>query len=142
MVLNLNLSSVRRPDGNANAAIPFIQISRWLEILFDWVSEPVWGNQLTDGFMNTILFPSFFLSLSNFLSLSTHTHTLSTSLLPVFLVPTRSPLQTLSYMLQTLLTGPYNALPNNLSSPQVHLVMHQLSQCYTQLAWQQNNAER
>uniref|UniRef100_A0A4W5RZ14 Pericentriolar material 1 n=1 Tax=Hucho hucho TaxID=62062 RepID=A0A4W5RZ14_9TELE len=50
--------------------------------------------------------------------------------------------QTLSYMLQTLLTGPYNALPNNLSSPQVHLVMHQLSQCYTQLAWQQNNAER
>uniref|UniRef100_A0A8C7P7Q7 Pericentriolar material 1 n=1 Tax=Oncorhynchus mykiss TaxID=8022 RepID=A0A8C7P7Q7_ONCMY len=50
--------------------------------------------------------------------------------------------QMLSYMLQTLLTGPYNALPNNLSSPQVHLVMHQLSQCYTQLAWQQNNAER
>uniref|UniRef100_A0A674EGK5 Pericentriolar material 1 n=1 Tax=Salmo trutta TaxID=8032 RepID=A0A674EGK5_SALTR len=50
--------------------------------------------------------------------------------------------QTLSYMLQTLLTGPYNALPNNLSSPQVHLVMHQLSQCYTQLAWQQNNVER
>ncbi|CAB1328145.1 unnamed protein product [Coregonus sp. 'balchen'] len=50
--------------------------------------------------------------------------------------------QTLSYMLQTLLTGPYSALPNNLSSPQVHLVMHQLSQCYTQLAWQQNNVER
>ncbi|XP_020352755.1 pericentriolar material 1 protein isoform X5 [Oncorhynchus kisutch] len=50
--------------------------------------------------------------------------------------------QTLSYMLQTLLTGPHNALPNNLSSPQVHLVMHQLSQCYTQLAWQQNNVER
>ncbi|XP_010889893.2 pericentriolar material 1 protein isoform X2 [Esox lucius] len=50
--------------------------------------------------------------------------------------------QTLSYMLQTLLTGPYSALPNNLSSPQVHLVMHQLSQCYTQLAWQQNNVQR
>ncbi|KAJ8000864.1 hypothetical protein DPEC_G00184810 [Dallia pectoralis] len=50
--------------------------------------------------------------------------------------------QTLSYMLQTLLTGPYSTLPNNLSSPQVHLVMHQLSQCYTQLAWQQNNVQR
>ncbi|KAM3864768.1 pericentriolar material 1 protein [Diretmus argenteus] len=50
--------------------------------------------------------------------------------------------QTLSYMLQTLLTGQYNVLPNNLSSPQVHLVMHQLNQCYTQLAWQQNNVQR
>ncbi|XP_037326765.2 pericentriolar material 1 protein isoform X4 [Pungitius pungitius] len=50
--------------------------------------------------------------------------------------------QTLSYMLQTLLTGQYSALPNNLSSPQVHLVMHQLNQCYTQLAWQQNNVQR
>ncbi|XP_031718975.1 pericentriolar material 1 protein isoform X1 [Anarrhichthys ocellatus] len=50
--------------------------------------------------------------------------------------------QTLSYMLQTLLTGQYSLLPNNLSSPQVHLVMHQLNQCYTQLAWQQNNVQR
>uniref|UniRef100_A0A7N8Y857 Pericentriolar material 1 n=1 Tax=Mastacembelus armatus TaxID=205130 RepID=A0A7N8Y857_9TELE len=50
--------------------------------------------------------------------------------------------QTLSYMLQTLLTGQYSMLPNNLSSPQVHLVMHQLNQCYTQLAWQQNNVQR
>ncbi|XP_038127796.1 pericentriolar material 1 protein isoform X1 [Cyprinodon tularosa] len=50
--------------------------------------------------------------------------------------------QTLSYMLQTLLTGQYNTLPNNVSSPQVQLVMHQLNQCYTQLAWQQNNVQR
>lgn len=50
--------------------------------------------------------------------------------------------QTLSYMLQTLLTGQYSVLPNNLSSPQVHLVMQQLNHCYTQLAWQQNNIQR
>ncbi|XP_041821915.1 pericentriolar material 1 protein isoform X4 [Chelmon rostratus] len=50
--------------------------------------------------------------------------------------------QTLSYMLQTMLTGQYSMLPNNMSSPQVHLVMHQLNQCYTQLAWQQNNVQR
>ncbi|KAI3352504.1 hypothetical protein L3Q82_005455 [Scortum barcoo] len=50
--------------------------------------------------------------------------------------------QTLSYMLQTMLTGQYNLLPNNMSSPQVHLIMHQLNQCYTQLAWQQNNVQR
>ncbi|CAN9510235.1 unnamed protein product [Ophioblennius macclurei] len=50
--------------------------------------------------------------------------------------------QSLSYMLQTLLTGQYSVVPNNLSSPQVHLVMHQLNQCYTQLAWQQNNVQR
>ncbi|XP_054599793.1 pericentriolar material 1 protein isoform X5 [Nothobranchius furzeri] len=50
--------------------------------------------------------------------------------------------QTLSYMLQTLLTGQNSLLPNNLSSPQVQLVMHQLNQCYTQLAWQQNNVQR
>uniref|UniRef100_UPI0037E9A1CA pericentriolar material 1 protein n=1 Tax=Semicossyphus pulcher TaxID=241346 RepID=UPI0037E9A1CA len=50
--------------------------------------------------------------------------------------------QNLSYMLQTLLTGQYSVLPNNLSSPQVHLVMHQLNQCYTQLTWQQNNVQR
>ncbi|XP_074549222.1 pericentriolar material 1 protein isoform X2 [Halichoeres trimaculatus] len=50
--------------------------------------------------------------------------------------------QSLSYMLQTLLTGQYSVIPNNLSSPQVHLVMHQLNQCYTQLTWQQNNVQR
>lgn len=55
----------------------------------------------------------------------------------VFILP-----QTLSYMLQTLLTGQYSVLPNNLSSPQVQLVMHQLNQCYTQLTWQQNNVQR
>uniref|UniRef100_A0A3Q3KY49 Pericentriolar material 1 n=1 Tax=Labrus bergylta TaxID=56723 RepID=A0A3Q3KY49_9LABR len=50
--------------------------------------------------------------------------------------------QSLSYMLQTLLTGQYSVVPNNLSSPQVHMVMHQLNQCYTQLTWQQNNVQR
>ncbi|XP_066574344.1 pericentriolar material 1 protein isoform X3 [Amia ocellicauda] len=50
--------------------------------------------------------------------------------------------QTLSYMLQSLLTIPYSVLPNNLGSPQVQLIMHQLNQCYTQLAWQQNNVQR
>ncbi|KAM9314241.1 pericentriolar material 1 protein isoform 2-T2 [Pholidichthys leucotaenia] len=50
--------------------------------------------------------------------------------------------QMLSYMLQSLLTGQYSMLPNNVSSPQVHLIMHQLNQCYTQLAWQQNNVQR
>ncbi|XP_064005116.1 pericentriolar material 1 protein isoform X13 [Pogoniulus pusillus] len=50
--------------------------------------------------------------------------------------------QTLSCLLQTLLTGPYNMVPNNVASSQVHLIMHQLNQCYTQLAWQQNNVQR
>ncbi|XP_073697569.1 pericentriolar material 1 protein isoform X3 [Garra rufa] len=50
--------------------------------------------------------------------------------------------QTLSYMLQALLTGPYGAVPNNVTSPQIPLIMHQLNQCYTQLAWQQNNVNR
>ncbi|XP_066515864.1 pericentriolar material 1 protein isoform X2 [Hoplias malabaricus] len=50
--------------------------------------------------------------------------------------------QTLSCMLQSVLTGPYNVLPSNLGSPQVPLIMHQLNQCYTQLAWQQNNVHR
>ncbi|XP_051983523.1 pericentriolar material 1 protein-like isoform X2 [Xyrauchen texanus] len=50
--------------------------------------------------------------------------------------------QTLSSMLQTLLTGPYGAIPNNVTSPQVPLIMHQLNQCYIQLAWQQNNVNR
>ncbi|XP_068961066.1 pericentriolar material 1 protein isoform X2 [Petaurus breviceps papuanus] len=50
--------------------------------------------------------------------------------------------QTLSCLLQTLLTGPYSVLPSNVASPQVHLIMHQLNQCYTQLTWQQSNVQR
>ncbi|XP_071412476.1 pericentriolar material 1 protein isoform X4 [Pithys albifrons albifrons] len=50
--------------------------------------------------------------------------------------------QTLSCLLQTLLTGPYSMMPNNVSSSQVHLIMYQLNQCYTQLTWQQNNVQR
>uniref|UniRef100_A0A9J7ZCN7 Pericentriolar material 1 n=1 Tax=Cyprinus carpio carpio TaxID=630221 RepID=A0A9J7ZCN7_CYPCA len=50
--------------------------------------------------------------------------------------------QTLSYMLQALLTGPYGVASNNVTSPQIPLIMHQLNQCYTQLAWQQNNVNR
>ncbi|NXR73118.1 PCM1 protein, partial [Pycnonotus jocosus] len=50
--------------------------------------------------------------------------------------------QTLSCLLQTLLTGPYSMIPNNLASSQIHLIMHQLNQCYTQLTWQQNNVQR
>ncbi|XP_004409591.1 PREDICTED: pericentriolar material 1 protein [Odobenus rosmarus divergens] len=50
--------------------------------------------------------------------------------------------QTLSCLLQTLLTGPYSVMPSNVSSPQVHFIMHQLNQCYTQLTWQQNNVQR
>ncbi|NWW10432.1 PCM1 protein, partial [Oreocharis arfaki] len=50
--------------------------------------------------------------------------------------------QTLSCLLQTLLTGPYNVMPNNIASSQIHLIMHQLNQCYTQLTWQQNNVQR
>lgn len=50
--------------------------------------------------------------------------------------------QTLSYMLQALLTGPYGVVSNNVTSPQIPLIMHQLNQCYTQLAWQQNNVNR
>ncbi|XP_042667331.1 pericentriolar material 1 protein isoform X8 [Centrocercus urophasianus] len=50
--------------------------------------------------------------------------------------------QTLSCFLQTLLAGPYNMMPNNVASSQVHLIMHQLNQCYTQLSWQQNNVQR
>uniref|UniRef100_A0A672JZV8 Pericentriolar material 1 protein C-terminal domain-containing protein n=1 Tax=Sinocyclocheilus grahami TaxID=75366 RepID=A0A672JZV8_SINGR len=49
--------------------------------------------------------------------------------------------QTLSYMLQALLTGPYGVVSNNGTS-QIPLIMHQLNQCYTQLAWQQNNVNR
>ncbi|XP_061227218.1 pericentriolar material 1 protein isoform X13 [Neopsephotus bourkii] len=50
--------------------------------------------------------------------------------------------QTLSCLLQTLLTSPYNMMPNNVPSLQVHLIMHQLNQCYSQLSWQQNNVQR
>ncbi|KPP76919.1 pericentriolar material 1 protein-like [Scleropages formosus] len=50
--------------------------------------------------------------------------------------------QTLSYMLQTLLSSPYSLLPSSVGSPQLHFVMHQLHQCYTQLAWQQSNVQR
>ncbi|NXA46540.1 PCM1 protein, partial [Nothocercus julius] len=50
--------------------------------------------------------------------------------------------QTLSCLLQTLLTGPCSMMPINVASPQVHLIMHQLNQCYTQLTWQQNNVQR
>ncbi|NWT50615.1 PCM1 protein, partial [Erythrocercus mccallii] len=50
--------------------------------------------------------------------------------------------QTLSCLLQTLLTGPYTMMPNNIASSQIHLIMHQLNQCYTQLTWQQNNVQR
>ncbi|XP_051475574.1 pericentriolar material 1 protein isoform X5 [Apus apus] len=50
--------------------------------------------------------------------------------------------QTLSCLIQTLLTGPYSMMPNNVASSQVHLIMHQLNQCYTQLTWQQNNVQR
>ncbi|XP_040452740.1 pericentriolar material 1 protein isoform X19 [Falco naumanni] len=50
--------------------------------------------------------------------------------------------QTLSCLLQTLLTGPYGMMPSNVASSQVHLIMHQLNQCYTQLTWQQNNIQR
>ncbi|KAL2098044.1 hypothetical protein ACEWY4_007251 [Coilia grayii] len=50
--------------------------------------------------------------------------------------------QTLSCMLQTVMTGPYNLLPGSMASPQVPLIMHQLNQCYTQLAWQQSNIQR
>ncbi|NWR01979.1 PCM1 protein, partial [Paradoxornis webbianus] len=50
--------------------------------------------------------------------------------------------QTLSCLLQTLLTGPYSIMPNNVASSQIHLIMHQLNQCYTQLTWQQNNVQR
>ncbi|KAL4640552.1 pericentriolar material 1 protein isoform X1 [Arapaima gigas] len=50
--------------------------------------------------------------------------------------------QTLSYMLQTMLSSPYSLLPSSVGSPQVHFIMHQLHQCYTQLAWQQSNVQR
>ncbi|XP_058276516.1 pericentriolar material 1 protein isoform X5 [Hirundo rustica] len=50
--------------------------------------------------------------------------------------------QTLSCLLQALLTGPYSMMPHNVASSQIHLIMHQLNQCYTQLTWQQNNVQR
>ncbi|KAG9346995.1 hypothetical protein JZ751_005922 [Albula glossodonta] len=50
--------------------------------------------------------------------------------------------QALSYMLPSLLSAPYSMLQNSSGPPQVHLLMHQLNQCCTQLAWQQNNVQR
>ncbi|NXD22067.1 PCM1 protein, partial [Spelaeornis formosus] len=50
--------------------------------------------------------------------------------------------QTLSCLLQTLLTSPYSMMSNNVASSQIHLIMYQLNQCYTQLTWQQNNVQR
>ncbi|XP_068134750.1 pericentriolar material 1 protein isoform X3 [Hyperolius riggenbachi] len=50
--------------------------------------------------------------------------------------------QSLHYLLQTLFTNPYNMMPGNMGTPQVHLIMHQLNQCHTQLNWQQNNVLR
>ncbi|GCB62872.1 hypothetical protein scyTo_0004321, partial [Scyliorhinus torazame] len=50
--------------------------------------------------------------------------------------------QTLMQDQQTFLTGPYSVMPSNVGSPQVHIIMHQLNQCYTQLAWQQNHVQR
>ncbi|CAJ0919414.1 unnamed protein product [Ranitomeya imitator] len=48
----------------------------------------------------------------------------------------------LSYLLQSLFTNPYSVMPSSVGTPQVHLIMHQLNQCYTQLNWQQNNVLR
>ncbi|KAM4050965.1 pericentriolar material 1 protein isoform 2-T2 [Anomaloglossus baeobatrachus] len=50
--------------------------------------------------------------------------------------------QSLSYLLQSLFTNPYSVMPSSVGTPQVHLIMHQLNQCYTQLNWQQNNVLR
>ncbi|KFO92892.1 Pericentriolar material 1 protein, partial [Buceros rhinoceros silvestris] len=50
--------------------------------------------------------------------------------------------QTLSCLLQSLLTGPYSMMSNNVAPSQIHFIMHQLNQCYTQLTWQQNNVQR
>ncbi|XP_073464043.1 pericentriolar material 1 protein isoform X5 [Aquarana catesbeiana] len=50
--------------------------------------------------------------------------------------------QSLYYLLQSMFTNPYNMMPTNLGTSQVHLIMHQLNQCYTQLNWQQNNVLR
>ncbi|NWR60859.1 PCM1 protein, partial [Bucorvus abyssinicus] len=50
--------------------------------------------------------------------------------------------QTLSCLLQSLLTGPYSMMSNNVAPSQVHFIMHQLNQCYAQLTWQQNNVQR
>ncbi|XP_063776892.1 pericentriolar material 1 protein isoform X3 [Pseudophryne corroboree] len=50
--------------------------------------------------------------------------------------------QSLSYLLQSMVTNPYSVMPSNVGTPQVHLIMHQLNQCYTQLTWQQSNVLR
>ncbi|XP_053315018.1 pericentriolar material 1 protein [Spea bombifrons] len=50
--------------------------------------------------------------------------------------------QTLSCMMQGLLVNPYNVMPGAVGGPQLHLLTHQLNQCYSQLNWQQNNVLR
>ncbi|XP_071978586.1 pericentriolar material 1 protein isoform X3 [Engystomops pustulosus] len=50
--------------------------------------------------------------------------------------------QSLSYLLQSMFTNPYSVMPSSMGTPQVHLIMHQLNQCYSQLNWQQNNVLR
>ncbi|KAM9330413.1 pericentriolar material 1 protein [Gastrophryne carolinensis] len=50
--------------------------------------------------------------------------------------------QSLSYLLQSMFASPYNVMPGNLGTPQVHFIMHQLNQCCVQLNWQQNNVLR
>uniref|UniRef100_A0A674HGQ5 Pericentriolar material 1 protein C-terminal domain-containing protein n=1 Tax=Taeniopygia guttata TaxID=59729 RepID=A0A674HGQ5_TAEGU len=50
--------------------------------------------------------------------------------------------QTLSCLLQTLLTGPYNMMPNNLASSQNKSYYASIKPVYTQLNWQQNNVQR
>ncbi|KAJ3615027.1 hypothetical protein NHX12_018595 [Muraenolepis orangiensis] len=52
-----------------------------------------------------------------------------------------SELSNQSNMLQGMLVGQNNPLPNNLACPQLHLVVHQLNQGYTQLAWQHNHVQ-
>ncbi|CAM9606733.1 unnamed protein product [Lampetra planeri] len=50
--------------------------------------------------------------------------------------------QTLSYLLQSALTGQYSTLPQTVGNPQVHFIMQQLTTCYSQLAVQQSNVQR
>uniref|UniRef100_S4RUX7 Pericentriolar material 1 protein C-terminal domain-containing protein n=1 Tax=Petromyzon marinus TaxID=7757 RepID=S4RUX7_PETMA len=50
--------------------------------------------------------------------------------------------QTLSYLLQSALTGQYSTLPQTMGNPQVHFIMQQLTTCYSQLAVQQSNVQR
>ncbi|KAM8939495.1 pericentriolar material 1 protein [Pelodytes ibericus] len=50
--------------------------------------------------------------------------------------------QTLSYMIQSSLSNPYNMMSNNMGASQVHVLSHHLNQCYSQLNLQQNNMLR